>query len=112
MKKLLEKFENENPRRKVLDLTERNEKYAGDYVSFNLDILREILPRTILEYEISSDEVRINGNKTLAQKLLFDCQTFCVFDERENKVILRPYVPVTDIMSFACKLLKNFEKNA
>lgn len=111
MEQMLNQFKKEKPREKLLILNKRNKKYAGDYVSFNLDILRRILPRTTLDFVFSGDEVRIKGDKSLARKFLFDLQTLCAFDEQSSEVILIPYVVATEIMSLACKLLKNFEKS-
>lgn len=112
MKALLEKFEKKNPKARVLDLTIKNEKYRGEYALFNIDILKEILSKTSLEYKIVDEEIHIRGDKKLAKKMLFACHTLCELDKDNKLIILRPYVTATEIMSLACKLLKNFEKNA
>ena len=39
---MLEKFKQENPRRRVIFLNCKNDKYFDEYVSFNLDILKRV----------------------------------------------------------------------
>ena len=109
---LLEQFKRKYPTKRIVFLNQRDNKYGGEYLSFNLEIFALSLKDTSLSYEIRPDCVCINGGKELFCKLLFDCATVCEYDEDRSEILLYPYVTATDAMRVCCAILKIFDKNA
>lgn len=109
---LISFFREKYPTKRITYLNQKNEKYSGEYLVFNLDILKEIMKRTTLDYEIMTDGVYIKGDKGLFSRLLFECAILAELDEKSSLVILRPYVTATDVMRSSCAILKIFEKTA
>ena len=104
---MLEKFKQENPRRRVIFLNCKNDKYFDEYVSFNLDILKSELSKTTLDISFSKDEIFIKGDN-IFEALLFECGILCALSE--GGAILRPYANACDIMSAICRIVENFGK--
>ena len=104
---MLEKFKQENPRRRVIFLNCKNDKYFDEYVSFNLDILKSELAKTTLDISFLESEVFIKG-EDIFERLLFECGILCA--QVKGGAILRPYANACDIMSAICRIVENFGK--
>ena len=110
--KLILQFREKYPKKMINYLNEKNEKYGGEYLKFNLEILEEILKETTLDYQIKPDSVSIKGDCKLLSRFLWECTVVADFDETRNELYLYPYVTATDVMRACCAIIKIFGKNA
>ena len=109
---LIAKFRRKYPKRHILYLNRIDEKYGGEYLELSLDILKNALSKTILDYEVKSDGVYIKNAKKNFLRLFYECAILLEYCPSTNEAILRPYVTATDTMRACCAIIKLFGKNA
>ncbi|MBE6624511.1 MAG: hypothetical protein E7622_02580 [Ruminococcaceae bacterium] len=102
---MLEEYRRENPRRKIIFLNAKNDRYFEEYARFNLDILSEGLARGGVCFSVVDDGVFISGEDA-QRRLLFECGILCA--SHDGGAILKPYANACDIMSAICRISEIF----
>lgn len=97
----------------LIYLDREREGFEDGYIRFNVDILRQMLPKTSLDFEIYEYDIIINCKSDALlffRKLIFDCKTVGIISDDNEHLILKPYASVCDIMKVCCALIENFKK--
>lgn len=110
----LEKFRQRYPKRRIIFIQEQGD-YDQEYLSFNMDILRGILPECPLLVEFFENRVLLthkSENVDLFSLLLLEGGVCSIQTDKINQAILTPFMCVTDVMALVRKILSIFEESA
>lgn len=110
---IIKEFQSTHNGASLIYLDREREGFEDGYIRFNVDILRQMLPKTSLDFEISEYDIIINCKGEALpffRRLIFDCKAVGIISDDNEHLILKPYASVCDIMKLCCALIENFKK--